>query len=266
MNNGYLNKFFTKKRILEKIFDNNFQKEEFIKEVNDNYKILKKEYRNEFFFKTTLFNKYLLGRYSISTSVAFSEMSVGKSKADFCIINKNKAMVFEIKTDLDNLDRLAYQIADYYKVFSYVSVVTTETNYYPVWKIIKDYYPEVGIIVLTENVTLSERKKATLNNTKLDYLSLFKLLRKPEYEGLIRMKFNVPTDIRPVENFQVFFSYFRKIDILDAQKMVFNTLKKRVDLKNSKQLNTLPTSIRWLLYSANLKSSQFKEIEYKFKD
>lgn len=265
MNNMYLSRFFTKKVLIEKIFDEKFQKEEFIKEVNDNYAILKQQYRNEFFFKNILFNKYLLGRYSLNTSVAFSEVSIGKSKADFCIINKNKGMVFEIKTDLDNLDRLIYQIADYYKVFSFVSVVTTENNYYPVWKVIRDYFPEVGIIVLTENITLSERKKANLNYANLDYLSLFKLLRKSEYEDLIRMKFDVPTEIRPVEHFKIFFSYFKKIEILDAQNNVFKILKKRVELKDSEKLNVLPDSIRWILYSANLKSSQYNEIEDKFK-
>ena len=265
MNNAYLTRFFTKRVLIEKIFNEKFEKEEFIREVNENYAILKQHYRNEFFFKSILFNKYLLGKYSLNTSVALSEVAIGKSKADFCIINRNKGMVFEIKTDLDNLDRLIYQIEDYYKVFSYVSVVTTENNYYPVWRVIKDYFPKVGIVVLTENITLSERKKGELNIKHLEYLSLFKLLRKSEYEELIRMKFDVPTEIRPVEHFKIFFSYFKKIKILDAQTMVFEILKKRVGLNEGKRLNVLPDPIRWIIYSANLKSSQYNEIEYKFK-
>lgn len=266
MNYMYLNRFFTKKVLIEKISDKEFNKELFLKELNENYSVLENQYRNEFFFKNVLFNKYLLGRYSLNTTVALSEVVIGKSKADFCIINKQRGMLFEIKTDLDNLERLVNQISDYYKVFSYVTVVTTENNYYPVWRVVKEHFPTVGIIVLTDRITLSERKQAILNSSYLEYSKIFKLLRKNEYEQLIRMKFDVPIDVRPVEHYKLFYSYFKKIDILEAQKMVFSILKRRICLKDKDKLTSLPDSVRWLLYSANLKDNEFKEIKSKLKD
>ena len=39
-----------------------------------------------------------------------------------------KAVVYEIKTELDNLERLESQISDYYKAFDHVAVVTCIEN------------------------------------------------------------------------------------------------------------------------------------------
>ena len=48
-------------------------------------------------------------------------------KQIFVLIN-GKAVVYEIKTELDNLERLESQIDDYYKAFEHVAVVTYEKN------------------------------------------------------------------------------------------------------------------------------------------
>lgn len=91
------------------------------------YKKMHKSYRNEYFYKNTLLNKLLLGVHSIKTTTALTEIATAKSKADFVLIN-GKAVVYEIKTELDNLDRLENQVKDYYKVFDHVAVVTYERD------------------------------------------------------------------------------------------------------------------------------------------
>ena len=68
------------------------------------YDRLKKEYRNEYFYKNTLLNKLLLGVHSTNTTTALAELPIGKAKADFVLIN-GKAVVYEIKTELDNFER-----------------------------------------------------------------------------------------------------------------------------------------------------------------
>lgn len=92
-----------------------------------------------------------MGKYSLSTTAALSEIVIESSKADLAIINHQKGTVYEIKTDLDNLDRLKYQLENYYNVFSEVYVVTSEKNYYPVYRYIKEFKSSVGIIVLTKS-------------------------------------------------------------------------------------------------------------------
>ena len=89
--------------------------------IGEIYEHLDENYRNEYFYKNTLLNKLLLGKHSLRTTTALTEVPIAHSKADFVLVN-GKAVVYEIKTELDNFDRLNTQIADYYKAFSYVSV------------------------------------------------------------------------------------------------------------------------------------------------
>lgn len=93
--------------------------------ISEIYNHLKKEYQNEYYYKNTLLNKLLLGVHSPKTTTALTEVPVGNSKADFILIN-GKAVVYEIKTALDNFERLDGQIQDYFKAFSRVVVVTSE--------------------------------------------------------------------------------------------------------------------------------------------
>jgi len=77
--------------------------------ISEIYQYLKKEYQNEYFYKNTLLNKLLLGIHSPRTTTALTEVPVGNSKADFILLN-GKAVVYEIKTELDTFDRLETQM------------------------------------------------------------------------------------------------------------------------------------------------------------
>ena len=49
-----------------------------IQKMKSLYNYLKKSYRNEYFYKNTMLNKLLLGRHSVNTTTALSEMPIGK--------------------------------------------------------------------------------------------------------------------------------------------------------------------------------------------
>lgn len=121
--------------------------------ISEIYSILKKNYRNEYFYKNTLLNKLLLGVHSVNTTTALTEVAIAKSKADFVLIN-GKAVVYEIKTELDNLERLNSQLEDYYKAFDHVAVVTYEKNLLQLQKILEFVDKPVGIYVLRRNGNL----------------------------------------------------------------------------------------------------------------
>lgn len=108
------------------------------------YDVLKKSYRNEYYYKNTLLNKLLLGVHSVNTTTALTELPIANSKADFLMIN-GKAVVYEIKTELDNLERLESQINDYYLAFDHVAVVTYEENLEAIEKLIANLRKPVGI-------------------------------------------------------------------------------------------------------------------------
>lgn len=249
VNHNYLNRFFTKKYLHDKIHSEGFSSELFIKELENNYKLLNTEYRNEFFYKNILFNKYIIGKYSLNTSTALSEIVIESSKADFIVLNHSKGFLFEIKTELDNFDRLIYQLNDYYKAFSVVNVVTSEKNYYPVYKLLKETNPNVGIIVLTKNKRLSVRKTPIRDDKSLNHEALFKLLRKNEYEKIILYKFGFIPDVKPVHLFKTLLELFKQINIVEAQSLVFKELNKREKYGTIEMIKELPESLRWLVYS-----------------
>jgi hypothetical protein len=96
--------------------------------INEIYRFMMRNYRNEYFYINTLLNKLLLKKHSINTTTALTQIPIGKSKADFILINGN-AVVYEIKSELDGFDRLETQLKDYYRAFNHVCVVTSEGNY-----------------------------------------------------------------------------------------------------------------------------------------
>ncbi|MFC5530323.1 sce7726 family protein [Cohnella yongneupensis] len=255
-----MNRFFTKKTLVETLYSKNFSSDSYLSELEKNYQTLNDEYRNEFYFKSILFNKLVLGKYSLNTSAAFSEIVIDNSKADFILINHHDGFVYEIKTDLDNLDRLIYQLNDYYKVFSTVYVVTTERNYYPVYKQLKELCPYVGIMVLTKRKHLSVRKKAIIDSRSLNHESLFKLLRKKEYETILLKKFGTLPVAKPVYYYRASLLQFRQIDVMEAQNLVFEQLNDRVETTEMGMLEKLPESIRWLVYSGKFSKQQLYEI------
>src|SRR5690606_1479046 len=138
--------------------------------IEELYHYLQKNYRNEYFYKNTLFNKNIIGKHSLHTTTALTEVPIHKSKADFIKIN-GKAIVYEIKTELDSLERLEQQLADYYKAFTNIYVITSESNEEKVGKMLTG--TNVGLMVLTKRNQFSERKKAMEDYSLLDKEVMF---------------------------------------------------------------------------------------------
>lgn len=120
------------------------------------YNILRESYRNEYYYKNTLFNRHIIGRHSLNTTSAINELPINNSKADFIKLN-GEAVVYEVKTELDSFSRLEGQINDYYKAFTKIYVVTSESQHLRAIELLQG--TNVGVLVLTEREYFSERKK-----------------------------------------------------------------------------------------------------------
>ncbi|MBE5839682.1 MAG: sce7726 family protein [Butyrivibrio sp.] len=83
--------------------------------------ILFKYYPNEASVKSAFINKRLVK----SSAISLFEFPVGNSRIDLCKIN-GTSHAYEIKTDLDNLNRLDKQLNDYKKVFEYIHIICSE--------------------------------------------------------------------------------------------------------------------------------------------
>lgn len=92
-------------------------------------------YPNESVIKASFVDGVILKQ--AASAVSIFELPVGDSRADFCKINGHSA-VYEIKTDLDTFYRLEKQLSDYYDVFDYIYVITSDDR----WQSLPDYVPE----------------------------------------------------------------------------------------------------------------------------
>ncbi len=140
-NNLILKRFFTKNMLHCLLSDQNNDMfnvvvRRYVKEpegkdyrtlISEIYSFMGKKYRNEYYYKNTMLNKLLFKRHDYRKTSALTEVPIANSKADFVMIN-GKGVVYEIKTELDNLERLGAQISDYYKAFTNVVIVTYEEN------------------------------------------------------------------------------------------------------------------------------------------
>ena len=225
---------------------------------NDIYNKLSQSYRSEYIYKNTLINNKLIKEYSLKTTIALNEFKIGNSIADFVLLN-GKARVFEIKTELDGLNKLEKQIADYYTFATEVYIVTSSKHIENILKIYKE--SKVGIIELTKKNSLKEVKPAISNTDLLDHSVIFKTLRKNEY---IKVLESNSTKIPNVPNtlfFRECLNLTKKVNIIEFQKTAIKVLKKR-NIKNPDLLQEerIPNYLKHICYSLNLSKSEYEEL------
>lgn len=227
--------------------------------ISEIYCELKNNYRNEYFYKNTLLNKLLLGVHSVNTTTALTEIAIAKSKADFVLIN-GKAIVYEIKTELDNLERLSSQIADYYKAFDHVAVVTYERNLKQLKQVLDNIDKPVGIYVLRKNGKLGTIRKPQRHTGDLDKEIIFKLLRKSEYEYIIAQQYGYLPEVTQFKYYSTCKKMFLQIPIEESYLLVLKTLKKRMQLEKEEFVK-IPYELKFLVYFMELSSDDYQKLE-----
>ncbi len=115
--------------------------------------ILTKRYKGESGLKAKLVAMFV----KENVTAAF-EIRVNNSRIDFLTINGDTKS-YEIKSGIDNLDKLAKQVSDYERVFEYNYIVIDEKHLLAAKKIIPEHY---GIYVL-EKEKLVKKKEAEQN-------------------------------------------------------------------------------------------------------
>lgn len=224
--------------------------------ISEIYSHLDKNYRNEYYYKNTLINKLIVNAHRMRTTVALTEVPVAKSKADFIMIN-GKAVVYEIKTELDTFERLHSQISDYYKVFDHVCVVTSEDQSRDLMKQLQG--TPVGVYVLTKRNTIKRLKEPEKYTEKLDVECIFKVLNKPEYESLVKKIHGSLPDVTPVKYYSECRKIIKKYTADDIYPLFLAELKKRnkIDIAEYKGV---PEALHFLVYFAKYKTVDYKKL------
>lgn len=216
------------------------------KVINKIYQYMNKEYRNEYYYKNTIFNQLLIQKHDLDNTAALTELPIGNSKADFVMIN-GKGVVYEIKTDLDNFQRLQSQINDYYKVFSYVNVVVSKRQVDKVKEFLEN--TKVGIFELTDSGKLICRKKTYCNNSELSYEAMFQILRKKEFEKILLDYFGKLPEVNNFEYYRECLRWMKELNIVRLQKKVMRSLKQRTILSIEDLFEKrVPNELRFYLY------------------
>jgi len=218
------------------------------------YQFMSQSYRNEYFYQNTLLMKLLLGKRSVRTTTALTQIPIGNSIADFVLIN-GKAVVYEIKTELDTFNRLRGQLEDYYKAFDHVCVVTSESSFSKLDSELSD--TPVGIYVLNKQNRLSNKiKKDPIRDaSNINHHSLFSLLRKKEYENILLAYYRELPSATPVFYYDASYARFAEIPLDKAYVMVLDELKKRNRVEKD-DISEIPDSLKSLAYFSNISTKQ----------
>lgn len=227
--------------------------------ISEIYHFMDCEYRNEYFYKNTILNQLLIKKHDLYNTAALTELPIGDSKADFIMIN-GRGVVYEIKTDLDNLLRLENQIKDYYKVFSYVYVVVGNKQLSHVKEFLKDQ--KVGIYELTASGKLICRKKALCNKENLSYEAIFQVLRKAEFETILLKHFHKLPEVNSFQYYRECQKWLERVNIITLQKDVMKCLKARtLMLVENKLEEKVPYELRFYAYFSKRINSNYQKID-----
>lgn len=224
--------------------------------ISEIYQYLSQFYRNEYFYKNTLLNKLIISAHRLKTTTALTEVPVAKSKADFIMIN-GKAVVYEIKTELDTFERLESQICDYYKAFDHVCVVTSESQAEDL--LIRFGDNPVGIYVLNDRNSLRRLKEPREFKENLDKEQIFKILNKPEYENIVKKVSKGLPNVTPVHYYRECKKIACNLPIDELYSLFLKELKKRnrIDVIN---FDEIPYALRFLIYFSKFQKDQLSEL------
>lgn len=145
---------------------NNLCKLELHRRINQ---VIVRHYPGEQVLKYNLFQEFRK-----KNVIAAFEMKVGSSRVDFITINGHSTS-FEVKSSLDNLDKLSKQTTDYTLAFEYNYVVVDECH---LEKVIDKIPDQFGIWTFLNGRKVI-RRQASLN-TAIDAAAQLQLLTKKE--------------------------------------------------------------------------------------
>ena len=94
---------------------------------------------------------------------------IKRKVVDLVVLQKNKIIAVEIKSDSDNLNRLEEQISEYKKIFDYILIVTTEKHASRISEVVPS---EIGIYIFKENLLMKKIRnpRIQMNKDKVEML------------------------------------------------------------------------------------------------
>ncbi|MEG2908090.1 MAG: sce7726 family protein [Erysipelotrichaceae bacterium] len=181
---------------------------------------LLKYYPNETCIKSSFINQVLLQGKS---HVTIFELPVGTSRVDLCKVN-GKSIAYEIKTDLDNFNRLDKQLSDYANIFEYSYLICSKSNLDKVITILPE---NCGIYIYSFTKTRKIKFKLVKNSIHSEKISAKKQLEIFSKKELIN-HFKFLESLSKESNIQNIFTTY-------TSDQINNTFKQMLKLRYIKQ-------------------------------
>ncbi|MEZ0579258.1 sce7726 family protein [Nocardioides sp. MH1] len=138
--------------------------------------VLGQRYRCEYYYKAQIVSKVVFGRHSPRTATPLIEFAMGAAIADLVVVNGTTS-VYEIKTDLDNFDRLEGQLDQYGTRAEFTNVVVSERRAQQAVRALPEW---VGVLALRRNGALATLRAPRSRLDSIIAEQQFHLLRTDE--------------------------------------------------------------------------------------
>ena len=220
------------------------------------YKVLEKNYRNEYVYKNTFITEWLIKEYSLKDTIAFSEFRVGNAIADLVLFN-GASKAFEIKTELDNNKRLFAQLKEYSKIMEECYIVVPEelVRHYLV-----DIPPSVGILAVkrsSHSLKIESRRDAC-RNTTIDINVLMSSVRCNEYKWMTKQAYGHLPDVNCFEMFDACKDLLRQLPADELHSLFLRAIKSRKNI--TPKLKDIPRPARQFCLAMDISEKKFNEL------
>ena len=229
------------------------------------YDLLVRHYRCEYVYKNSIAKNILVGRHRLAGSTMATELRCDTSKADFVILN-GTSTVYEIKTELDNLDRLPGQLQSYRRMFDKIMVVAPHNL---AQELVEGLDGDIGVLAMTARGTLRQLRPSKSHLDGCDPGCIFDSLRKSEYIPIVERHFGRLPSLPNTQHYSYCRELFLKLPSGTAHQEMVTALKDRfrppVDLEF---LKLIPTALIAGLLGSQINEKQalslaeFMELQY----
>lgn len=186
------------------------------------YKVLEKNYPNEYIYKNEFLNQWLKKELGNNDSILFSEFRIGKAIADLALFN-GVSKVFEIKTHLDSEYRLGGQLDEYRKIFNEIYLIVPHSlaeKYY-------SYDNNIGIISYEPTSRNFTMERFAVTNPRPDFTTLMEVLHTKEYKEIVETYHGSLPEMTDFTQFEICKGLIEEIPTIDLNALFMNVIKKR---------------------------------------
>ena len=186
-----------------------------------------------------------------------NEFHVLNSICDVAVFN-GTSTAYEIKTGLDNLDRIDSQLSDYQKIFEKIFIVCDDSKI----RVLEEKLPKgIGIIRITSGKHLSTVRDALPNIDLLSHAALFTSLRNSEILNFMYTKYHYVPTASPKKTREDCYELFKGMDIVEAHQEFVTILRNR-ELNNleKKLIAQIPFALLALMLNMRLSSKKLEVV------